>query len=162
MAAAETLTWDIAPARRPSLEDVGGAACLDDTSKPPPRDGSHLYANLVNQLQRQVQAMAKMVPAARITILNPAGTPTLNLLESPGSTLVGADFTITTGGTGIVNISWTAGKLPPVGTGPTGSVVYQSGSALGFGAIQSSATSIQVRTTEAGALANLPFVVAIH
>jgi len=161
MAAATSLTFDIAPARRPSLEDIGGAATLDDASKPPPKDGTHLYADLVNQLQRQVQALAKMIPSARIYCSN-SGTPALVLLETASTTLVGGDFTITDSGVGITTISWTAGKLPALGTQPTASPAFQSSSALSAAAFQMSATSIEVRTYSAGALADMPFVVSIH
>lgn len=161
MAAATTLTWDIAPARRPSLEDVGGAACLDDSSKPPPRDGTHLYADLVNQLQRQVQALAKMIPTARIYCSN-SGTPALVLLETPNTTLVGADFTIGDGGVGITNITWVAGKLPALGTPPSATVVFQTSQDVSAAALQMSSVSIQVRTYQNGALSDVPFVVSIH
>lgn len=159
MAAAEVLTWDDEPSRRPSLEDVGGAACLDDSSKPPPRDGTHLYANLVNQLMRQVHALAKMVPSVRLTV---STAPVITTLESPISTLIAGDFTVTSGGTGITNISWVAGTLPTVSAQPTGAVTSAATNAVSWTAERVTAVSIQVRTYEAGVLAARPFVVNIY
>lgn len=159
MAAAETLTWDIVPARRPSLEDVGGAACLDDTSKPPPRDGTHLYANLVNQLQRQVQALAKMVPSARLTISS--GLFVDNLITASGIPVI-ANFTVASGGAGIVNISWPAGLLPAVAGQPTVTPADSIAGQLTCQAVYTGATSLQVKTYAGGALASVGFVLSIH
>ncbi len=110
MAAEPVKTWDISPARRPSLQDVGGATLIDDADNPP--DAATMpHADQLNQLQYQAEAASRMVSCAAMDIVN-SGSPSISRLSAPGTNLVPASFTVTLVGAGHVRIVWTAGALP--------------------------------------------------
>lgn len=165
MAAPATLTWDLtAPdggPRRPSLGDIGGAGLADKAGHAPPRDGSHLYADMVNQWQRQLYALAKMAPLVRLVVGN-TGVPFIGDLVSPRENLVIGDFTVASGGTGIVDISWAAGVLPTKGYALFGCPHYQASTDVAIAVVHNGANAIQVRTTANNALINITFSVEIH
>lgn len=165
MAAADEFTFDIdladGGARRPSLEDIGGAVLEDDDDYPPPNDNSELYAAMGNQWQRQLAGLARMIPVARITVEYSAGTPFISQLQVMSETLVIADFTVTDNGAGDVSIEWEAGALPTPTCKPTGATNNGSGdTSIDFERV--SATEIRIRTKLAGVAADVPFTVEIH
>lgn len=162
MAAEATRTWDIDPARRPSLDDVGGAQLVDKAGKEPPQDGTHPYANMLNQGQHQQHAAALMIPSVRLTIDFSAGAPFVLTMMSPSTTLLSSDFTLTDNATGDTTITWTAGKLPTMQCDPIGSVNADTTSACSFTARRVTATSIRVRVLVAGALSDSRFTVEIY
>lgn len=172
MAAAKRFTFDpvivdgavTTPAARPSVEDVGGARFADPPKNPPSHDGTlYIYDDLLNQLQKQVAAMARMVPSARLTIAFSAGAPFISKLETMSSILLAADFTITDNSPGDTTISWAAGKLPPVGCDPMFSL--NKGALSGVLVAELSVptpTSVRLRTLDDGVAADIRFTVAIH
>lgn len=172
MAAAERLTFDpvivdgvvTEAATRPSLEDMGGARFEDDTTNPPPHDGvKFLYDDLLNQLQRQVAAMGRLIPSARITIAYSGGTPSIAKLVTMASNLVAADFTITDNATGDTTIAWAAGKLPAVESDPSVAILRGSASGVLVAELTApTATSVRVKTLDDGVAADLRFTVDIR
>lgn len=165
MAASETFTWEIAVAdggaRRPSIEDLGGVDLIDDPSYPPPRDGTHLYSDMVIQLIKQVHALAKMVPLAKLTIGFASGDPYIITLDTPNDNLMASDFTLTDNGTGDVTIEWDEGLLPPVSTAPLTSVTTSTTNDVSISAYPPTATSVRVRVKVGGVASDSPFTVAI-
>lgn len=162
MAAAETNTWDIDPARRPSLADVGSAILIDEAGKEPPQDGTHLYANMANQWQHQLAAMGAMIPSVRLTVDFSAGAPFIVTMMTPSTTLVSGDFSFTDHAVGDVTISWASGKLPTMQCEPTGCVNANTTDECSFTAIMTSATSIRCRVRVNNALSDTKFTVNIH
>lgn len=162
MAAEETLTWEIpvgdGGARRPTLADLGGADFLDDEDYPPPRDGSEPYATEYNQSKKQVRAVASVAPSAILTIGFNAGTPFLDRLMTPSSTVVPSDFTVTDDGPGLTTISWPVGILPPTTCDPM-VTPNQNGTAS---AEVTSTNEVLVRTLSAGSPTDLRFTIAIY
>lgn len=162
MAAPSTLTWAIATARRPSVGDVGGASLVDHAESPPPQDGTHLYADMGNQWQKQIAAIAAMTPSARFTIDFSAGAPFISSMMCANSALVAGDFTLTDHATGDVTISWAAGTLPTMECEPTGSINANTTSACSFTAVRTSATAIRIRVMVAGVLSDTKFTVQVN
>lgn len=164
MAAAVELTWDIAEAdggaRKPSLDDMGGAALEDDPDYPPPEDPKYVSAAALNQVEKQVAALARASRAVTLTVAYTAGTPSVVAIEAASATLTAADFTCTDNGTGDVTISWPTARLPPRPVGPIGSP--NAGAAGGmFDAVTLSATSIRCRVGSGGVPADVRFTVTI-
>ena len=115
MTAPEDLTWDIAlvdgGARRPSLEDCGGADVENDD--PPPDETSELTALKCNQWSRQIAAMGRMLPSAGVGIRFNAGVPVIYQATGPGEQVVAEDFfTVVDVLTGHTEIRWDEGTLP--------------------------------------------------
>ncbi len=177
MAAEETNTWEIttgAGARRPSLDDLGGAQWEDDLTDPPPQDGKHLYANAVRQLWKQVHAVAKMAPLARMTIDFDTGSPFIDILQAPSGILsaggalgAGGSFTLVDNGVGDTTIRWELGVLPTTGCDPMITVNHDSTGTFSVEVHKEAAppagyVGYQVRTKlNAGAL-DMRFTIAFH
>lgn len=162
--APEESTWDLAIARRPDVNDCGGACLVNDTSEGgknlPPTDGTYPEATWLNQDQKQIAALAAVAPSARLTVAVPAGVPGIVALMAPGATVLVGDFTVTDMAVGAVEISWPSGKLPLMTCDPTVTVnAHGDNSAT---ATIVSATRIRIETRTAGALADLRFTVEIH
>lgn len=159
------LTWDIAgDARRPSLEDVGGANLVNDEDEGglyvPPTDGSEVEATWLNQVQKQVAAVAGCAFSAKMTVDFSAGTPGIVALMTPGGDVVPGSFTLTDSAAGNTLIAWTAGVLPAMICDPDATVNADSDTTIS--AIPVSATSIRVKTRTAGVLADARFTVTIN
>jgi hypothetical protein len=123
MAALQISTWDILPAdggaSRPSLAMVGGAQVKDRGAID---KGSDIYADLINQLQRQVAAMGGVVPTAVVWVRYAAGVGSVYRAIGPGANVSSLGFfTLDTPGphvVGTTRIKWTAGPLPPLTADP--------------------------------------------
>ena len=131
MAASPIATFDITSgnggARRPSLNDVGGAQLQDSTTKPPPRGGSHLYADMPNGWQCLLAALGRMCPLAILTIDYASGSPIVARIQSPGSDVIAGTFTLTLNSTGDVTIGWATSALPAITSDPQATINDSSG-----------------------------------
>jgi hypothetical protein len=165
MAAAQDLTFDIAVvdggARRPTINDVGGAALKDDEEDQPDYEGRMPYAAMLNQGQKQAVATGAIVASARLTIDFDAGVPFVAALMCPSRTLVAADFALTDNGAGDVTIAWPAGRLPPIVCDPMGNC---NAGVVGttFDAEVVSGTSVRVRVGTGAVAADHRFTIALH
>lgn len=117
MAAASTLTWDITPPRRPSLDDIGGATLADDAAYPPHK-ATMPYADQLNQCQTQIERLAAMTEALTISVTFAAGVPSVSQFTSMRTTTVIGDFTVTDNGTGDTTITWPANAVTTSTGGP--------------------------------------------
>lgn len=158
-------TWDVVgAARRPNLNDCGGASMVNDTSDNganlPPTDGTYPEATWLNQGQRQQSAAGQVITSARMTIDVTAGVPGIVQLMAPGLTVVPGDFDVIDDGVGEVIIEWDAGRLPEMTCDPM--VTVNAHGDHGATATIVDATSIRVETRTAGVLADLRFTVAIY
>ncbi len=123
MAAIQTLTWDILPvdggARRPGLADIGGATVTDRGGID---KGSDIYADMMNQIQRQIAALGSAIPVAIVWVKYNAGVGSVFRAIGPGSSVPSVDFfSLDDPGphtTGTTRISWVAGTLPPLTADP--------------------------------------------
>lgn len=86
---ATTFTFDLTPPRRPSLDDLGGAAKQDDAEFPPDPTTMPTAQNW-NAFARSLEAWGKVVPFLVVQIDMLSGTPTLVDAQSVRST-----FTLT-------------------------------------------------------------------
>lgn len=164
MAAEPTLTWDIDPvdggARRPTLNDLGGADFQDDEDYPPPRDGSEPYADEYNATKRTAAAVARVVPNAIVTVDFAAGTPFIDKLMTASAELVSGDFVLVDTGTGETKITWTTGALPEIVCDP---MVSTNGGGDNYAdAVVVAPNEIAIFTFAAGVAADVRFTVAIY
>lgn len=116
MSAPATLVFDTLAAdggaRRPAIADVGGAILEDHATKPPPKNGTHLYKDMCNQWQLVMAALGRMIPTAKLTVDFSAGAPFIDKIQTASAQLVAGDFTIADDGVGVTRIQWTSTKLP--------------------------------------------------
>src|SRR5690348_12478954 len=150
MAASDLSTWEIPDAeggaRRPSLDDIGGAQLIndDDPGAAPPKDGTELYDDLVNQIQYQTYAAAQTVSSCRLTIGFSGGVFFIDRFEACANRASArqvngvtpayvqpSDFTVTTVGAGICEIEWVTSKLPVIMVEPIGGINAQTTGAPG-------------------------------
>ena len=161
--ALSVLSWDIelddGGPRRPSLADVGGATILDDA--PAPDKSRMLYADLCNQVQKQVAAVGKVVSIAEISVEILAGVPAIVGVIAPGTNVLIASFDAPTdNGAGDTTITWPDGTLPPASGKPEASM-DTDGSYLAPYA-QNVTNGVRVKTRNAaGALTDGNFTVRI-
>ena len=117
MAAASTLTFDITPPRRPSLDDIGGATLVDDAARPPHK-ATMPYADQLNQCQLQIERLAAMTEVLTLTVTFAAGVPSVSQFTASRTTVVIGDFTVTDNGTGDTTITWPANTVTTSTGGP--------------------------------------------
>lgn len=165
MSSPDTLTWDLlvadGGARRPSLDDVGGAVLIDDPDDPPPVDGEDIYAAMGNQWAGQIQAIGKTVFSVAISVTFSGSTPSIAGIMATGTNVDASAFTVTDNGVGDTTLSWTSGDLPPMTCSPMASLNGTT-PALAPAASKPTATSIRIVTKDASNVAaDLPFTVGI-
>jgi hypothetical protein len=159
----DTFTWDVPPtqggARRAALADLGGAPVEDDI--PSPDKGKDVYAGLVNEIQRQVAGVNRVIEAARVWVRFRNGQPFVQGAVAMGSQLDASSFAVVQVSPGVVQITWGAGVLPPMVGEPT--VNLNSGPGMAWAVwIPSTANGVEVHTTDvAGQPTAQRFVVSI-
>lgn len=157
---ASPYTFDLLPARRPSLADVGGAAKENDAEFPP-NPVTDPTAEEHNFFARAVQGYGRVVASAVLRIEFSAGAPFVHSVKSPRSSLLVSSFALTDAGTGTTNIGWSAGVLPPVEMLPHAWVIVD-GAFLQPTVTMLSGQSFVVKTRgSGGALVGVPFQVTI-
>lgn len=108
-------TWDIALVsggpRRASLADVGGASVADEA--PFPNKDEDPYADLLNQIQRQVAALNRTIAACGFSVEVAAGVPSVTKATACGIAVAPGTFTATHTGAGNQLIEWPQGTFPP-------------------------------------------------
>jgi hypothetical protein len=160
----DTYTWDLPPdqggARRAALADLGDAQVQDDV--PGPDKGKDIYAGLVNELERQVAGANRVLPAARVWVRFQAGAPFVQSATGMGSQIGAGTFSLKKVSTGVVQVTWADGVLPPMLGEPE--VGLNSGPGMAWGVwIPNVASGVEVHTTDAaGQPADQRFVVSIY
>jgi hypothetical protein len=150
--------YDAATAHRPSLEDLGGDAKINDATDPP--DTADPQACEWNNFARLHAAFCRMMPTVSVTINFAAGAPFVETLVSMGTEIVAADLVITDNAAGDTTISWAAGVLPTMSREPTAHSHADSRIAIAWAP---SALSARVTTrTDAGVLADAKVTVHIY
>jgi len=114
--------FDETPARRPTVQDLGGAQKIDGSPK---GDAvTMIIAKDANEWGLVGAGVATVCPFLILAIGQTAGTYSISTMRTAGFTRVVGDVTVTKNGTGDVTYSWTAGKFPGV---VTASVSLQDG-----------------------------------
>lgn len=103
-------TYEQSPPRRPSLDDVGGGAYQNDTKHPP--DPGDPNAHDVNQIAKQVVALAALGAAAAIHVTFSGGTPSIVSVQCVRADITGDSFSILDNAAGDTSITHTGGLLP--------------------------------------------------
>lgn len=124
MASSNTLTFDMSPPRRPSLDDMGGAGKENDANADPPNPVTDPTAPDFNQAAQQAAFFGRVVPVASVSVALVSGAPAIASFQAAPTAMVLADFAIETESTHkIITVAWpasTAGhSLPPPANYPT-------------------------------------------
>ena len=157
-----TYTFDLTPPRRPSLDDLGGAAKQDDADYPP-NPVTMMTAVNWNFFARFFEGIGKVVPFCTIHVAFSAGAPYIVSLQSMRSSLVSGNLVLTDNGAGDTTISWAgiATSFPPANRPPRADIVGD-GSFLVPTCDTTTANTVRVRTrNSAGTLVDQAFVVEI-
>ena len=112
MAAANGSTFDLTPARRPSLDDTGGVG-FQDSIKAPPDPATMPNAAQQNAGNAHSAAFGGVIAHTVISIHYASGTPGVLLVGSARAGVIAGTFTVTPNATGDVSITWAAGTFPP-------------------------------------------------
>lgn len=119
-----TLTFDETPPRRPTLDDVGGAAFEDDTSAPPIA-GQMPAADDFNQDCKLTVALSAVIYVAFLEVVFSGGTPSVANVVSPVSGVTTGTFTVQDNAAGDTSITWPAGTFPEGVLKPTGLTIVE-------------------------------------
>lgn len=157
------LTYDLSPSRRPGISDVGGAAYLDDATYPPDPD-TMPSADALNQWQRQIVALAKVAPVARLSVAWDGSSYLLTQVQGCGANVVAGAFTLTRIAAGHCRIEWATDLLPASAGAPAAALNKASAitSSAAIAASLTLPTQLDVYIVENGVATDLPFVVEIH
>lgn len=158
-----TYTFDLTPPRRPSLDDLGGAAKQDD-AKYPPNPVTMMNATNWNFFARFFEGIGKVVPFCTIHVAFSAGAPYIVSLQSMRASLVSGNLVLTDNGAGDTTISWAgiATSFPPANRPPRADIVGD-GSFLAPTCDTSTANTVRVRTRDnTNTLVDQAFVVEIY
>lgn len=147
--------------RRPSTDDLGGDAKQDNT-KYPPDDVEHFTAAGWNQKVKQLEAMARVVPACVLEVRFNAGAPYVARCSAASRNVSISTFgTPTDNGTGDTTIAWPANTFPPAVLSPSGLTLLVTTSADRAGDVEEVANGIRVRTKAGGVATDIPFTIQI-
>ncbi|HEY1956686.1 MAG TPA: hypothetical protein VGH28_13795 [Polyangiaceae bacterium] len=105
-----TSPFDASPARRPTLQDLGGGAKTEEDPKPNPV--TMITADDANQWGNVGAGVGAVCPLAIVVVTQTAGAYSVASVRAPGTGVVAGTFTVTKNATGDVTLSWTAGVLP--------------------------------------------------
>ena len=157
---ASDYTFNLTPARRPSLADVGGATKKNDARYPPDPE-INPTAEEWNFFARAAAAYGGVIPAALLDVAIIAGAPAIMRFASPSASVAAESFTITDNGAGDTTIAWAVGLLPPPVAKPQ-VWVTDDGAWLQPVALVPSTVSVRVKTrNSAGVLTDAAFTVAV-
>lgn len=153
-------TWEIVGApRRPSLDDVGGGAFVDDQTFPPD-PGTMPSALMENQNEFQVAALAKVVAACVFSISFSGGTPSISQFSACSGLVITGTFTVVDNGTGDTSVTWPANTFPTPVAKPKGGI---TGATIGQIAVEQIANGVRIRTANAaGAATDLACTVDLY
>ena len=160
MAAAEILTFDIVPPRRPSLEDVGGAALSDDAMNPP-IPPKMPYAAQLNQWALQIQRQGALMPIAIFSVRFAAGAPVLDSFACAPTAPITATFTLTDNGAGNTTITWPAGTFPTAIVKPSVTITEDIAALTPIALNVSNGVQVKTRNA-ASALTDMAFLVLVY
>jgi len=167
MAAADDLTFDLVPPRRPTLDDLGGADFEDDDVNPPDPT-SMPNAGEANVKAKTMAAVARVMPLAQVWVRIVSGTPVIYNAIFASTLLNDSSITLTDEAAGRVRLSWSPDAFPALAGEPAVTPTYTTDAnnpALQSVAAQSEliVNGCKVRTylTNTAGLVDYNFVVVI-
>lgn len=124
MGAQSVFTFDLAPPRRPSLDDLGGAAKANAADADPPDPVRDPTAEEHNQFAQLLAYSGRALPTAVISVSLVALAPSIASFQAAPTAMVVGSFSVIVESTHkVITISWTklaAGPtLPPSVNQPT-------------------------------------------
>jgi hypothetical protein len=171
MSSPDTMVFDQTPARRPSVEDVGGAQKENDAAKPDPV--RHVTAEDVNHWARLLQRLCGIVPVAIVhvhaddesaTVLRVVALSTGANAPEPG--VIASAFAAERDDEGVYTVTWTADVLPAPVLPPRVRTVYDGSSDEETRAAQCAPVAggarVQVFRGTDGAFVDCDFVLEIY
>ncbi len=158
---APEFTFDLTPARRPSLADAGGAAKINRTEYPP-NPQTMVTAEEINAMEKAYAGFGTVVPSVMIRVDIIAGVPTVMAVASPRSALITGSFTPFPNGIGDFSLFFAAGILPPTNFPPQAYII-EDGSWLQPVVLMPSSTEFRVKTrADGGALTDANVVIVAY
>lgn len=162
-----TYTFDLTPPRRPSLDDLGGAAKQDKASAPA-NPVTMATAENWNHFARALEAWGKMVPFLTITVDMASSAPVLIAAQSVRSTftltyLQGIAGLLVDNGPGNTTFDYTsiANQFVPPTRPPQVDLIGATG-ARHPGVSQPTATTVQIITQNSlGVAVDISFVLTL-
>lgn len=148
----------VAP-RRPGIDDVGGAAKLDDQQYPPDPQTMPTAAD-ENQAERLLVGYGKVVPAIIISVKFTAGAPVLDAFAAVGFNITTPDITFTDHADGDTSVLIATGELPPVSWKPMGLTLNEDVEIDRMRAIPVT-NGVRVKTKLGAVLTNCAFTIAL-
>lgn len=97
--------------RRPSLDDVGGGAKINDLAMPPDPE-TMPTAEDENQQENLLVGLCRLGPVLQVWVIFSGGTPALASFRSMSNELLFTDITVTDDATGQTSVTVAADKLP--------------------------------------------------
>lgn len=154
-----TLTFDESPPRRPSIDDLGGGAKVNDEVLPPD-PVRNATAEDFNQITKQVEASQRTLQAAVLTVrIGGGGAHSVQQQGCQPSGKSTGTFTLTDNGVGDISITWPANTFPAALADPVASV---TGATPAMIAAEKITNGVRVRTKDAAnAPVDVPFVVTV-
>ena len=152
--------YDDATPYRPSVDDLGGDAMIDDANEPP--GAGEPQAATWNNFVRVHAGRERTGESVRVTInFDGGGAPFVESAVGMRTTLVPTDFSLTDNGVGDTTIEWAVTLLPPQTMLPC---AFQHSLTPGcIGATAPTGISVRVvSTTHAGVADDIPFTVEIR
>lgn len=163
MAASNTPSWDQTVPRRPVIDDLGGGAKENHPTKPP-NPVTMACAEDFNQATKQIAAMGRVCPLARIFVVFTAGVPSVASVQAPGAGVVVGTFTPIDNGAGDTTIWWLSTVIPSVGGGPkafqTSDVAIEE--CRGFYTTSGGNPAVRVKTLFGGVATDANFAVELY
>lgn len=162
-----TYTFDLTPPRRPSLDDLGGAAKQDRVDFPP-NPLTMPTAENWNHFARALEGWGKTVPFLCVTVDMLSGTPTLTAVQSVRSTftlsyLLGISGLLVDNGAGDTTFDYTSliGQWVPPTRPPQVDVIGATGARYP-GVSQPTVSSVRVITQNSlGVATDYSFVLTL-
>jgi hypothetical protein len=159
MTASSTLTYDQAPPRRPTVNDLGGGAKENDAANPP--DPVRMpTAEDANQTAKQVAAIGGIVPMVSISVrYDGSNNPYVYKRSSLRQDINWDQITVFEDALGEVFVEWTSGIIPEPVLEPK---AYLNGGTVGMISSARVGDAVKVYTRNAlNAAARLPFTLDI-
>jgi hypothetical protein len=142
----------------PDVDDLGGDELADDAQNPP-NQGAEPYAGMHNEVRRNLAGVNRCTWWATIWVTYSAGY-SVTAVDCMGTLVEVASITPTSGATGVVVLSWTAGTFPGMARKPRAWLTDDHGSAYGE---VTTANSITVNLADLAAAAqDVSFAVEIR
>jgi hypothetical protein len=160
MAAQDTLTFDLVPPRRPTLDDVGGGQKENAAGLPPPDPRTCPSAEEWNQISKQVVASGRVEAVCQLSLAYDTSSANyyITMVSAAGDDVVSGTFTMVRNAAGDCSITWPVDTFPSAARQP-GASINGTHPALSCASLISN--GVRVLMASAGGGYDVPFSVEI-